>query len=210
MAPLVAKHTNAASPIASKPVQRRWVEHVQDIHYRRLAEIRARNVRPNANGNNWGTRNYAGVTDQKQPSYPHLRANLKRAQKEDERFMQIEWENRVLLMKMSSIMAQVPSPFDRTLEFQPGVRLGPNQYPMIDQYVSNEHIAPRRPGSGVIEGRSLNYGLRKSELVKILHENGQIVRRIQAKQPTYSRDKMLAERRRTERYLGLMTEFPER
>ncbi|KAJ1618219.1 hypothetical protein T492DRAFT_580192, partial [Pavlovales sp. CCMP2436] len=109
--------------------------------------------------------------------YPHLRKNLKRATAEDERFRHIELENRVLLSKMSTIMGQNRSPFDGTLEFQPGPR-------------------------------SLNHGLRRTELQRIARENEGMVRRITGRRANYTREKWLSERKLTEQYLGRMSDFP--
>ena len=90
----------------------------------------------------------------------------------EDRYNDIEFENRLLLSKMSKIMKDpvtVPFPVTRGSAFagstsnSPGTRLGP---------------------------RSLNRSFRKKELERINTENQQILRRIQGGRGVYNRDKV--------------------
>jgi hypothetical protein len=85
----------------------------------------------------------------------HLRTNAKREQLLDERFMEIDRSNRILLQKMGEIMA-------------PGKK-------------QNSSL---NPGSG-LGGKSLNSASRKKEFDRITHENLHILKRIQRAQPMY-------------------------
>ena len=61
------------------------------------------------------------------------------------RFDEIEYQNRLLLQKMSALMAagSVVDPTEGTWEFQPGVRLNKNQMPVIDHAVSHDPPMPQ-------------------------------------------------------------------
>ena len=79
-------HTNRALPVNNKLCNQRWVDRCQQLH-----RIRLNNIKP--------------AIDNKPPTrYKHLFQNLKKAQLEDERNMEIERENRLLLEKMSMIV----------------------------------------------------------------------------------------------------------
>ena len=66
----------------------------------------------------WGS-TWNGVKDSKQPSYKHVKMNLKRAQMQDERFAEIELENTVLLGKLSKILRRKGS---GTRDWKDGLR----------------------------------------------------------------------------------------
>jgi len=133
---------------------------------------------------------------------PHIQLKQKKAQLEEERFAQIELENRVLLEKMSKIMRQDPGdarsshgghhteqfPFRSTLQLKPGVRIDMTQYPMLD---SRNFIAPK----------SLNREARLRELKRITAENQSMLRRIQSREPFYDHLKWEEERARDLEYL---------
>ena len=81
--------------------------------------------------NAWG-RTWNGVKDLKQPTYPHVRANLKRAQIQDERFAEIELENSVLLGKLSKILRRPrQTGGSGTRDWTGGLCLNPNQVPNL-------------------------------------------------------------------------------
>jgi hypothetical protein len=80
------QHTNRALPVNNKLCNQRWVDRCQQLH-----RIRLNNIKP--------------AIDNTPPTrYKHLFQNLKKAQLEDERNMEIERENRLLLEKMSMIV----------------------------------------------------------------------------------------------------------
>jgi len=117
------KHTNRALPINNKLCNQRWVDRCQQLHRMRLNSIKPAidNIPPRR--------------------YKHLFQNLKKAQLEDERNMEIERENRLLLEKMSMIMesGRPEMASANTTEFAPGTRLDRHQYPMVDHYKKLEH-----------------------------------------------------------------------
>eukprot|EP00241_Pyramimonas_parkeae_P010770 CAMPEP_0114248658 /NCGR_PEP_ID=MMETSP0058-20121206/13697_1 /TAXON_ID=36894 /ORGANISM="Pyramimonas parkeae, CCMP726" /LENGTH=224 /DNA_ID=CAMNT_0001362093 /DNA_START=367 /DNA_END=1041 /DNA_ORIENTATION=- len=133
---------------------------------------------------------------------PHLQLKQKKAQLEEERFAQIELENRVLLEKMSKIMRQDPGdarsahgghhteqfPFRSTLQLKPGVRIDMTQYPMLD---SRNFVAPK----------SLNREARLRELQRITAENQAMLRRIQSREPYYDHKKWEDDRAQSLQYL---------
>jgi len=134
---------------------------------------------------------------------PHLQLKQKKVQLEEERFAQIELENRVLLEKMSKIMRQDPGDarsshggshteqflFRSTLQLKPGVRIDMTQYPMLD---SRNFIPPK----------SLNREYRLRELKRITAENQSMLRRIQSREPFYDHRKWEDERERDLQYLN--------
>ena len=131
-------------------------------------------------GNSWHT-----GPQRSRPTYAHLRENLKKQQLEAERFETIEHENRLLLEKMSALMASgsVLDPCEGTWEFGPGVRLNRFQMPVIDHAVSHQPPLPMRGAAK--EPESLNWGSRLRELERITHENRGIVTRIQGRESYY-------------------------
>ena len=93
-------------PVANHPVAARSQQETHGRHLRSLHEMSPRV------DTRWGGR-HNGVKDWKQPSYNHVRTNLKRAQIQDERFAEIELENNVLLAKLGKICLLYTSPSPR-------------------------------------------------------------------------------------------------
>lgn len=87
------------------------------------------------------------------PVYKHLINRAKKEQLQEERYMRIEHENKLLLQKMSNIMRT--SSMDNLQNYQPKL--------------------------------SLNQGVRKKELKKIMDDNAAILKRIQMKKPFYTK-----------------------
>ena len=112
------------------------------------------------------------------PRYIHLEHNLKKQQMDEERYSQIERENYLLLDKMSYIMTH-------------------------PQLLDEKYM-----GAPVTFGKSLNKDYRKRELVRITEENLQILRRIQHKEPYYSKMEWEEKSRRDEEYLRNCAEYP--
>ena len=168
-----AARMNSEKPVGNRTVQQLEVSNQQRMHLQRLHEISSGGKRRGDLGNRWDT-----GPQRSKPTYTHLRENLKKQQVESERFDTIERENRLLLDKMSALMAtgSVLDPTEGTWEFQPGVRLNRFQMPVVDHAVS---ISPKMPQRGAAkEPISLNWSLRKQELERITLENRGIVHRI--------------------------------
>ena len=133
----------------------------------------------------------------------HLTHRLKKAQLEEERFQEIELENKVLLGKMSKIMSlnamtdrssqggkgSSKFPFRSTLQLKPGVRIDMGQYPCLDT-------------RNYYNGKSLNRDYRIRELKRINSENQSMLSRIQNREPYYDHKKWDAERKRDLQYLA--------
>jgi len=146
--------------------------------------------------NKWG-RIQNGSWSNKRPTYPHIRANLKRAQLDDERARDIENENFKLLEKLSKILERSQDPTLGTREWGEGMRLTATQVPVID------HCVPAQTTTfgAAIEAGSLNFGQRAQQQMNIVMENHKLVKRIQASKPTYDRSKQLGDARERERWL---------
>jgi len=137
--------------------------------HRRLEmhRTRLRNVRP-----------LVDTSEPKAVQFDHVRLNLKKEQMLEERYMEIDRENRILLKKMSDIAKQSPP----------------------------KHCASacaRVPGPN-----SLNRDARKRELLQITSDNQAILKRIQQAQPVYNHVEMQGECRKQQTYLRNCTEFP--
>jgi E3 ubiquitin-protein ligase TRIP12 len=113
----------------------------------------------------------------------HVRTNLKREQMLEERYSEIDRENRILLEKMSGIMKEksqtVPSG-------------------MSARARSQESRGPV----------SLNRDFRKKELIRITKENQQILKRIQQAQPIYNHVQWEGEHKRNVGYLKNCSDYP--
>jgi len=103
---------------------------------------------------------------------------LKKQQKDEERYSQIERDNYLLLDKMSYIMTH-------------------------PQLLDEKYM-----GAPVSFGKSLNKEHRKRELMRITEENLQILKRIQHKEPYYSHLEWEEKARRDEEYLKNCAEYP--
>ena len=171
---------NSETPVSNRTVHEIELSNRHKMHLQRLHEIRVAGKRRGDLGNLWRT-----GPQRSRPTYPHLRDNLKKQQLESERFDAIEHENRLLLEKMSALMASgsVLDPTQGTWEFQPGVRLNRFQMPVIDHAVSHQPPMPQRGAAK--EPESLNWGARRRELERITAENRGIVHRIQGRSSYY-------------------------
>lgn len=126
-------------------------------------------------------RNMRPVTDSSEPfvlQMDHIRVNRKREQMLEERYREIDRDNRILLSKMSGIMkngSQATTP--RTMEST----LGP---------------------------QSLNRDNRKKELLRITKENQHILRRIQQAQPVYNHIEWEAQHRHQQNIVNNIGDYP--
>ena len=150
----------------SKILSRKWKEHEAAIHRRKLDNVKS------------------SISQKNQRPYyiknPTLLA-AKRAKKEvlaEERYTEIERENRILLEKMSSIMSkQKPSLY-------------------------------RPPQTAIMIKRSLNRNRRKIEFEKITSENEKILKRLQKKTATYSVERWEEQFAKQKEYRDIKSENP--
>lgn len=117
----------------------------------------------------------------------HVRINLKREQMLEERYSEIDRENRILLDKMSSIMRE-----NKTTPRSVGS-------------TPREPVVVREPPKGPV---SLNKDFRKKELIRITKENQSILKRIQQAQPIYNHVQWEGEHKKQHQYLQNCCEYP--
>jgi hypothetical protein len=171
---------NSETPVSNRPISNHILARNQERHLRELYRISAKNIRHNNLNNHWGSTSRT----KNEPVYTHLRNNPKRLQIQDDRFVEIERENRLLLQKMSALLStDVVSPDAGTMEFAPGVRLNKFQLPVIDHGIS---VNPSFPQPGQARPpESLNREARRREFERITRENRGIVSRIQGRTTYY-------------------------
>lgn len=150
-------------PTGNKTCNERYVKQCQDHHKRQLATVRSTidNAAPRTLGSG------------------HLKANAKKQQIMEDRYAQIERDNRILLEKMSAIMR---------------VKVGQSA---MDAAEAQARYA-----------KSLNRESRKRELQKITKENARILQAIQSSEPFYDHTRWEREARAHERYMKNICEFP--
>ena len=190
----VPKIHNREVPVANHPVASRTQQEIHGRHLRSLHEMSPRV------DTRWGGI-HNGTREQKAPTYTHVRNNLKRAQIQDERFAEIELENTVLLAKLSKILRRSRNPTQNTRDWTGGLRLTPNQVPVIDHWISPDPTA----FGAAIEPSSLNLELRRKERERIEVENRALVARLQSCRPTYDTAKLEAEADERSRWLSSHT-----
>ena len=189
----VPSRKNTEIPKASQEVYKRDALAAQRRHREAIATMRA------AIDNKWG-RIQNGSWSNKRPTYPHIVANLKRAQLDDERAHDMENENFKLLEKLSKILERSQDPTQGTREWGNAVRLTATQVPVID------HCVPANTTTfgAAIEAGSLNFGQRVLQQTEIVMENHKLVKRIQQCKPTYDRRKQLQDAKERERWLNCL------
>jgi len=138
------------------------------------------------------THSRCGLDNSEPTRYQHLQLRLKKHQMETELKNKIQHENCLLISKMYSIMKS-ERPTDDAVEFRPGIRLSKDHQPVVDCYNSNQTVDPKRAGN--IEARRRNF-------TRVMNENVDILKRIQARKPTYSVGAWEEDRSKTERYLS--------
>jgi len=155
-------------PSGNKILTKKWQEKERQIHMRKL-----RNVKPTINL-------------KKPKAFKHLKSRAKKEQMLEDRYTEIERENRILLEKMTSIMQK------------------PNR---TSTSFSNDRFAST---SGFINSKkSLNRAQRKQELLKITLENQAILRRLQDKNSNYNVARWENEHRQRQDLLKNMSEYPD-
>jgi Hemingway/CFA97 len=118
------------------------------------------------------------MTEPKVMKLDHLRTNMKRDQLLEDRYMEIDRSNRILLQKMSEIMRNAAP---TSAAAQP----------------------PRKPPAV-----SLNRQLRKTELTRINQENQMMLKRIERAQPMYDHVKWEQNYRSSRVHLKNCCEYP--
>ncbi len=81
---------NKNLPILNKIVSKKWKEYENDVHKKKLHDIKNR-IRPR-------------IDSSPPPSFKHLADRKKQEQLMEERFTEIEKENRILLEKVTQMM----------------------------------------------------------------------------------------------------------
>ena len=112
----------------------------------------------------------------------HLRVNLKREQQLEERYMEIDKQNRILLQKMSTILK-----------------------PSANSSSTSSRITS---SSQPVHLPSLNREARKRELMRITQENQHILNRIQRAQPMYDHVLWEQNHREQQKHLKNCCEYP--
>lgn len=151
-----------AIPVGNKICSRRIQQREQDLHRDRIKNMKSQ-------------------VDTRTPrvaTLEHIKVNLKKEQMMEDRYTEIDRDNRILLKKMTDIMKQQNTP----------------------------SATPRGPASG--GPVSLNKDARKKELLRITKENQSILKRIQQAQPVYNHVEWEDEHRKNCNYLKNRCEFP--
>ena len=143
-----------ALPVSNKILSKKWEEKNQRIHTEKLKSMQAR------------------VKSNKPVEFEHLKFKAKREQLLEDRFTEIERENRILLEKMSVIVSK-----------KKGKNFG-------------------------LEPKSLNGFSRKEEMRRITLENHALLKRLQDKSPCYNSHQWEEDRKKIEKRLQNMCEFP--
>lgn len=141
----------------------------QKIHRERLKKMKS-TAKSNAKN---------GFDNTPPPNYDHLKRNEKKKQMYKEELVRIAKQNALLTSRMKSIFDTKPATTD--MEFVPGVRIGSNQNPIVDNYLSSS--TPSR-GCAVVKP-SLNVEYRTRERERILNQNSIILERIEKTRPYY-------------------------
>lgn len=153
-------------PSGNKILTRKWQEKERKIHMNKL-----RNVKPT-------------IDIRKPKNFKHLKSRAKKEQMLEDRYTEIERENRILLEKMTSIMQK------------------PNR-------TSTSFSQDRFQIGALPTKKSLNRAARKQELLKITLENQAILRRLQDKSSNYNVARWENEFRQRQDLLKNMSEYPQ-
>ena len=182
---------NRQQPVANHQLHGRWEREKQARHLQKLQTIEARV------DNKWGA-THNGISETKRATYPHIQAKLKKVQMQDERYAEIELENYLLLTKLSKILERSHNPTKMTREWGGGVRLTPNQVPVIDHCVAEKttSFGAAIPGTSLAEAPS-----KIEERERIARDNRALVRRLQMCRPSIETKKLEADFRVREHWL---------
>ncbi|KAA0168036.1 hypothetical protein FNF31_00535 [Cafeteria roenbergensis] len=147
---------NRGKPFVSRLLEEREIERRRDIH--RAKRDHVRNL---------------GIDNETPAMYPHVVTNAKRRMAQRERMMEVERENRLLLMRMARIADRGKSAA-ASREYSAGVRLDAAQTPMLDNFVA----AGTTARGAAVPKASMNYSVRRKEAQRIARENLRLLDRI--------------------------------
>jgi len=156
-----------ALPVGNRLCEKRNEQRRQELHREKIRTMRAS----------------VDTGEPKCLHLEHVRNNLKREQILEERYGEIDRENRILLQKMSDIMRNNNT-----------------------QSSSSSSSSSGNPNGG--GGGGLNRDKRRRELVRITSENQAILKRIQGAQPMYSHVHWEESNRQNTEYLRNCCEYP--
>lgn len=154
-------------PSGNKLLTKKWQEKERRIHMQKL-----RSVKPT-------------ISLRKPKTFKHLKSRAKKEQMLEDRYTEIERENRILLEKMTSIM----------------------QKPNRTSTSFNNDRFTNYPG--FVSKKSLNRASRKQQLLKITLENQAILRRLQDKNSNYNVARWEHEHKQRKDLLKNMSEYPQ-
>lgn len=153
-------------PAGNKLLAKKWREKERKIHMQKL-----RSVKPT-------------IDLQRPKTFKHLKSRAKKEQMLEDRYTEIERENRILLEKMTSIMQK------------------PNR-------TSSSFSSERFALQSAQMKKSLNRASRKQELLKITLENQAILRRLQDKNSNYNVARWEHDHKLRQDLLKNMSEYPD-
>ena len=154
-------------PTGNKLLTKKWQEKERRIHMQKL-----RSIKPT-------------IDIRKPKNFKHLKSRAKKEQMLEDRYTEIERENRILLEKMTSIMQK---PNRTSTSFS------------SDRF----NIVPP-----ALNKKSLNRASRKQELLKITLENQAILRRLQDKGSNYNVARWENDFKQRQDMLKNMSEYPQ-
>lgn len=117
----------------------------------------------------------------------------KKEQQMEDRFTEIERENRILLEKITSIM-------------QKNNRILYKDYKILKRTKIDNYMG--KSSGNFYKKPSLNQNIRKRDLMKIAMENQEILKRIENKKSSYNIKLWQKNRELSEKYLANISEFP--
>ncbi|KAJ3414817.1 putative ATP-dependent RNA helicase dhr2, partial [Chytridiales sp. JEL 0842] len=162
--PYAYRHYNPLNPTCNKILAKRWEEHSRELHYRRLKQARP------------------SIDTSPPKVYPHLEMRLKRMQVEEERLLDIERKNHILL--------------DRIM------------FQMVNPSVASHQKFRKREKDNLDFIMGASYQRRKREMDRIQKDNLVILQRIENKEPNYNRLEWLADRKKNLYYLCNIAQYP--
>eukprot|EP00347_Sterkiella_histriomuscorum_P006613 403352100 len=183
-----------ANPASSKLLQKKWRDKDYVDHLARLNQIRpALQLAPPT-------------------QFTHLRSKAKKEQQLEDKYIEIERENKILLHKMQKILKNSQS--QPTLQTQQNCMQFIIKIIILALLVQASHI-----GMGLVnqnsnmnsgeDKRSLNRDQRKRDLLRVTLENYEFLKRLNQKGSTYSVTKWEEEFKQKEKLLKSLSEFPQ-
>ncbi|CAD5122075.1 DgyrCDS10527 [Dimorphilus gyrociliatus] len=128
------------------------------------------------------------------PAYIHLHLKLKKQQIEEERLATIERDNRILLEKMSTIM-RTKGRVDNRNDYE------------YKRCLIRKKISIFKLKNNLLN--SLNREKRSRELLRVMNENQEILRRITSRKPQYDHMKWEQDWNENLRYMDSISAYPK-